>query len=252
MEASGPIASGLSHLASLAERIWQGYFALAGLREENESLRKTLDLQSRQIAALAEYRAENDRLSRLLDYRKENPGRYVTARVLAWDPGPWFRSIVIGAGSDDGLYLEAAVMSQRGVVGRVTELSPGYAKVLLLTDLSSGVDAFIQRNRVNGLLAGQGGGRMTLEYVRKAEDVRVGDTVVTSGLDGIFPAGFPVGSVTLVDKMSLGIFLRAEVSPVIEIGSLEEVLVALDRPVPLDWMALSGNIRDTFLKKLQE
>jgi rod shape-determining protein MreC len=131
-------------------------------------------------------------------------------------------------------------------VGRVAELTPGFAKVLLLTDSSSGIDAFIQRNRVHGLLAGHGHGQMTLEYVRKADDVRPGDLVVTSGLDGIFPPGLAVGSVTLVDKKSLGLFLEAQISPSVALDSLEEVLVKLDRQVPLDWMSLGTDLRERF------
>ncbi|MDR3154200.1 MAG: rod shape-determining protein MreC [Deltaproteobacteria bacterium] len=249
LEASGLAASLVSRLAGAVEGVWRGYFSLVSAKAENERLRTALARHTRFITELEEVRVENARLRLLLDYKERLPSRTVAARVLAWEPGPFYQSVVIGAGSEQGVFPEAAAVTQAGIVGRVTEVSPGYSKLLLVTDLSSGVDAFISRNRVSGLMTGAGPGKLSLEYVRKNEDVRLGDAAVSSGLDGIFPAGLALGTVTFIDKMSMGFFMRAEVSPSVDLASLEEVLILLDPPVPLDWLRLSPDIRELYEKK---
>jgi rod shape-determining protein MreC len=246
LEASGPLSSVSSGLAGLVEGVWRDYFDLVGVREDNDALRRKLASQGQLANQLAELRLENERLRGILAYKGRAPGRFLTAKVVAKDPSPYFRSIIVAAGSDDGLRLEAAVVSPEGAVGRVCELSPHYARVLLITDISSGVDSLIQRNRVNGLMAGTGTERLGLEYVQKAEDVRVGDALVSSGLDGIFPPGIPLGTITFVDKVSMGFFMHAYVSPSVDFGSLEEVLVLLDGPEPLDWLGLAPDVRGLY------
>ncbi|MDR2339741.1 MAG: rod shape-determining protein MreC [Deltaproteobacteria bacterium] len=252
LEASGPLVSVTSGIAGLVEDIWSDYFDLVGVRAENAALRRQLARQGQLANELTELRLENGRLRGVVAYKEVTPERFMTAKVLAKDPTPYFRSIIIGAGQDDGVGLEAAVISPDGAVGRVCEVSPHYARVLLITDISSGVDSLIQRNRVNGLMAGTGTERLGLEYVQKAEDVRVGDALVSSGLDGIFPPGVPLGTITFVDKMSMGFFMNAFVSPSVDFGSLEEVLVLLDGPEPLDWMGLAPNVRALYERTPQK
>ncbi|MDR1040231.1 MAG: rod shape-determining protein MreC [Deltaproteobacteria bacterium] len=249
LEASGSAAVFASRLAEGVERVWRGYFDLVSVRAENDRLRSALGRQNRLITELDETRVENARLRRLLDYKRRAGSRSLAARVLAWEPGPYYQSIIVGAGSEDGVFLEAAVVTVDGIVGRVTEVSPGFSKVLLITDLSSGVDAFISRSRVNGLLTGAGPGRLSLDYVSKADDVRLGDAMVSSGLDGIFPPGLALGTVTFVDKMSMGFFMQAEISPSVNLATLEEVMILLDPPAPLDWRELAPDIRGVYEKK---
>jgi rod shape-determining protein MreC len=249
LEAAGPVAGLADRLAGAVEDLWLGYFNLVGTREENENLKLVLGRQSRQLVVLAEERLANERLRRMLGFHEQPPGRYLSARVVAWDPGPWFQSLVVSAGSDHGVTEDSPVLTDRGVVGRVVELSPGWSKVLLLTDSSSSIDSFVQRNRVPALLSGRGRDGLSLDYIRKSDDVRPGDLVVTSGLDGIFPPGLPLGSVTVVDKQSLGIFLAAQVSPLAELERLEEVLILVDRPQPLDWLGLAPDLRAAFEKR---
>jgi rod shape-determining protein MreC len=251
LETAGPAAWVSSGLSSFIEEIWRDYFDLVGVRAENRKLSGVISRQNRLISELSEERLENGRLRRLLNYKTRTGQRYVTAKILAWDPGPFHQAIVIGAGEEDGIYLDSAVITLDGIVGRVAELAPHYAKVLLVTDLSSGVDAFVSRNRVSALMTGGGPGKLTLEYVRKAEDVRLGDLVISSGLDGIFPPGLPLGTVTFVDKMSMGFFMRAEANPRVDMTTLEEVLVVLDPPVPLDWLELAPDVRAIYEKKNQ-
>ncbi|MDR1166417.1 MAG: rod shape-determining protein MreC [Deltaproteobacteria bacterium] len=249
LEAKGPLAAATAGFARAVETFWRRYFNLVGARVENERLRAIVNRQSKLINDYREDRLENQRLKTLLAFQNQSPFQFLTAKVLAWDPGPFFQSFIIGAGSSDGVPLEAPVVTDQGIVGRVAELSPNYAKVLLVTDLSSGVDAFVERNRVNALIVGAGPGKLSLDYARKAEDVRVGDLLVSSGLDGIFPGGLSLGTVTFVDKMSMGFFMRAEVSPSVDIAVLEEVSVILNPPSPVDWTAFAPNVKGIYEKK---
>jgi rod shape-determining protein MreC len=252
LETVGPVGSVMARLAGAVEGIWRGYFNLIEVREENERLRAAIDRQKRQLIELTEDRLANERLRRLVGFHEQPVGRYLTARVVGWDPGPWFQSLVISAGSSDGVTEQAPVLTERGVVGRVVELSPHFAKVLLLTDSSSSVDAFVQRNRVNGILTGRGPKPLNLDYIRKTDDVRPGDLLVTSGLDGVFPSGLPLGSVMVVEKQSLGQFLMAEVAPMVEFDRLEEVLVLTDQPKPVDWLGLAPDFKAMIEKKQPE
>jgi rod shape-determining protein MreC len=249
MAVLGPVSQALNWAADGVESTWRGYFYLTGAQAENAHLRQAVARLKRQIVDLEEERHANARLSVLLNLKSRAPAEYLAARILAWDPGPWYQAVVVDAGSRDGVTPEAAVLCDQGLVGRVVELAPREAKVLLVTDRSSGVDAFIQRNRVNVLVTGLGAGRMELEYTRKGEDVRLGDLVVSSGLDGIFPAGQALGSVAQVDKAGLGIFLRAELRPTVEFAGLREVLVLKEKPKPFDWTALGQDVRAIFEKK---
>ncbi|MDR2351581.1 MAG: rod shape-determining protein MreC [Deltaproteobacteria bacterium] len=249
LEVAGPLAYITSFFGGGVERIWREYFNLVGLQEENVRLKMSLARQTRWVVQMNEERLENERLRILLGYQRQSRYKFQIAKVLAWDPGPFFQSLVINIGSIDGVLPEAAILTEQGIVGRVAELAPHFAKVLLITDLASGVDAFVERNRVNALLVGAGPGRLSLDYVRKSEDVRIGDLAVSSGLDGIFPAGIPLGTVTFVDKMSMGFFMRAELTPSVELGKVEEVLVLMEPVSPLDWLSLAPDIRALYEKK---
>src|SRR5262249_41469697 len=112
------------------------------------------------------------------------------------------------------------------VVGQVFLVSRHAARVLLVSDHNSGVDALVQRTRARGIVQGTVDAGCGLKYVKRTEDVQVGDTVVTSGLDGIFPKGLPIGQVVAVDKRGQGLFQYAEIAPRVDFSQLEEVLVA--------------------------
>lgn len=244
LEVVGPLEHLLTSSARGVENVWRGYFDLVGLSRENERLRELVDRQRRQIVQLNEYQAENARLSALLDFRGQNRSSIMkSAQVLAWDPGPWFRSVIISAGSNDGVAVDQSVLHNRGVVGRVLEVTPHYARVLLATDFNSSIDAFIQRTRAVGILSGQGGRPLILKYVRKDEDVRPGDLVVTSGLDGFFPKGVPLGTVSRIDRHSADMFVNVEVAPTVAFDRLEEVLVVIDERPPIDWLTMAPRLR---------
>ena len=234
LEVAGPVERALAAVISGVGGFWRNYFYLVDLRRENEELRKLADAQARQLVTLAESRAAETRLAGLLGLRTAYPHLLMKpAHILAWDPGPWFRSVIIGLGARDGAALDQAAIHDRGVVGRVMEVTPNFARVLLTTDFASSIDAFVQRSRAVGILSGGGGNRLDLKYVRKDEDVRPGDLVVTSGLDGFFPKGLALGTVSRVNRQNVGLFMEVEVRPQVPFDRLEEVMVVTNAgPAP--------------------
>jgi rod shape-determining protein MreC len=120
-----------------------------------------------------------------------------------------------------------AVVSAAGVVGRLIGVTSHYAKVLLILDRNSSVDALVQRSRSRGILVGLGDGRCSLRYVQRNDDVQVGDQVITSGMGGVFPKGILLGQVEKVQRGDAGLFQTVDVTPVVDFSRLEEVLVVL-------------------------
>jgi len=143
---------------------------------------------------------------------------------------PEFRTITIDKGTDDGLRTDMAVIAPAGVVGRVVMPSGRAAKVQLLVDRNAAAGALVERSRAQGVVKGVGEMRLELEFVSEAADVAVGDLVVTSGIEGIFPKGFTIGRVDTVEKSGPA-YKRITVMPAVDFSALEEVLVVLT-PTP--------------------
>jgi rod shape-determining protein MreC len=116
----------------------------------------------------------------------------------------------------------------KGIAGQVTEVSSHYSKVLLIIDPNSAVDALVQSDRARGIIKGDAAGRCLFKYVLRKNDIAVGDIVVSSGLDGVFPKGLAVGKVSSIFKPKAGIFQEVTVTPYVDFEKLEEVLVVLN------------------------
>jgi rod shape-determining protein MreC len=210
----------------------EGVTSLFRARNENVVLRARIGTLQPEVDRLREVELENERLRRLLDFRDTMRGEFVTARVIARDATGRPRTLVIDRGERDGVAKGSAVLAPEGLVGQVALASAHAARVLLISDHNSGVDALVQRTRVRGIIQGTLDAACILKYVKRTEDVQVGDAVVSSGLDGIFPKGMPVGTVTAVDKGGQGLFQNAEVAPRVDFDALEEVLVPRGRVEP--------------------
>jgi rod shape-determining protein MreC len=137
-------------------------------------------------------------------------------------------TIQINKGSNHGLKSGMAVISVDGVVGHIFKTEMWTSQVLLLTDRYSVVDGLIARSRARGIVEGKNSSLISLRYIEKSEDVQVGDLVVTSGLDNIFPKGFPIAKVESVEDRSYSVSLRVELSPVVNPNKIEEVFVIMD------------------------
>lgn len=214
--------------------IWTGYVALGDVEAENEALRRELqDLRVR----LQEERALAQRtegLRQLLELRDRAGLETSAAEVIAGAASPEFRTMTIDKGSTDGLAVDMAVISPAGVVGRVILASYRASKVQLLIDRNAAAGALIERTRVQGVVVGYGDGALRMDYVRGTADVKPGDLVVTSGIDGIYPKGFVIGTVADIEDRGPGSFPVIMVRPAVDFTRLEEVLVVLTPPPALE------------------
>ena len=213
-------------------QVWDGYVGLRGVRAENDGLRQQvegLQVQLQEAHALAR---RTDSLQALLDLRQDAGLPTLSARVIAADATPWFRTLTIDRGSEDGLRNDLAVIAPAGVVGRVFG-RPGAraAKIQLLIDRNAAAGATIERTGAAGVVKGSDDGSLRLEYVSNLKDVQAGDVVVTSGIDGIYPKGFVIGYVARAE-LGTGLYKTIHVQPVVDFIGLEHVLVVVAEPPP--------------------
>jgi len=225
------VQRGTSSIISVISDIWSGYIGLRQVRADNEVLRKRL---AETEVALQQQRALADRshlLENLLELRDRTTLKTTGAEIIAAGATPDFRTVTIDKGTREGLAADMAVIAPAGVVGRVVVPSASAAKVQLLVDRNAAAGAVIERreSRAQGVVVGTGDGLLRMEYVSEIADIVVGDVVVTSGIDGIYPKGFVIGRVESVEKTG-STFKTILVKPAVDFSSLEEVLVVLSTP----------------------
>jgi rod shape-determining protein MreC len=220
-----PVEIGAQMTIDWIKGLQSSYNTLAGFRGENERLRKRLQQLEIEKNRLLEAEATNRRLQQLLAFRSHLSATIVTASIIANSASSWFQSCILDKGSADGVRKGMGVVTPLGVIGQVVSVSPRTAKVLLLTDVSSGIDVLVQRTRARGIVSGSLEYGTILKYVKRSEDIQEGDRLITSGLDGVFPKGLLVGTVTKARKQHLGLFQLIEVAPAVLASQSEEVLV---------------------------
>ena len=192
-------------------------------REQKKLESRVVELEGR-LVDQAELEKENERLRKLLDFKKEIPGKAIPARVIARDLAPWRRTILIDKGTNHGIRKRMAVVSAQGLVGRVIEAAPSSARVILLLDAESRVSILFQESRDLGVCEGNGSSWLHVTRIEREASIKVGDLVISSGLGGIYPKGIPVGRVELVGNEKEGLELFASVRPFVDFSKLEEVL----------------------------
>ncbi|MBF0187213.1 MAG: rod shape-determining protein MreC [Magnetococcales bacterium] len=199
---------------------WTG---IENLTLENQALRlqlQTLKAERIRTQSLAQ---ENLRLRNLLNMPPKPGFIRLSARVRGESSSAFARSIILDAGTIDGLRRELAVVTPDGLVGRVAHVSQHGALVLTLLDINSRVPVLIQRSRVRGIIAGNNGSSLQMTYVAKGTDVAVEDMIVTSGTGGIFPKGLLVGRVAAIDRGGIDLYQKVTVKPAVRFELLEEV-----------------------------
>jgi rod shape-determining protein MreC len=226
LRAAGPFIRGISGGAGSLAGVWNSYVNLRGLRTENLALRSRMEETEEKGRQGEEFRRENLRLRDLLDLKRSEEFPSVAAEILALGSAGQSRTALIGRGARDRVRRNMPVVNRQGVVGRVIAVGESVAKIQLLIDPSSGVAGAFQRTRGQGMVIGMGDRGCRMEYVSELESVEVGDVVVTSGLDRIYPKGITIGVVASVeegDQLTKSILIRPEV----DFRRLEEVLVLL-------------------------
>jgi rod shape-determining protein MreC len=230
MAVTAPLAGGVAAVDGLVEGVWRDYIDLVNVRQENIALRKSVKRLNERIVANNEAVAANARLQALLNLKGTLDTPSVAVTVIGEDSSAWFKTLVVDRGSADGLSEGMPVVAAGGAVGRLVKVAPHSSRVLLLTDHASAIAALVQRSRARGVVRGMGGGRCSMEFTVKDEDVKVGDSVICSGVGGVFPKGVVIGEVTMVKKGEYGVFQTIEVRPTVNIGRLEEMLVLVRPP----------------------
>lgn len=223
----GPAQGLLSRMGDAGTRVWRLYTEIGRLRVENTRLREEVERLSEEAARLREQSQATQRLERLLEFRRQLPGRAIGARVIGRDAARWFAVILVDRGARDGVRRNDVVVAAEGLVGRVLAVTPTTAQVLLITDARSAVGVVLQQSREAGVLEGQGGSLLRLKYLSRARPVAVGETVVTSGLAGVFPRGLPVGTVTALVREQGAPYQEATVRPAAGLDQIEEVLILI-------------------------
>ena len=236
LEFSGGVMRGLTSAEDAVTGFWEDYVALRGVNERNKALERRVKELEMRLASTSEELAELARLRRMLhlDYPMAWPA--AASRVLAQRMGPnaALDTIMLSSGYLSGAVAGTPVTSWQGVVGRVLKAGPGTSVVLLLTDTGSRVSVLTSEGRVQGILAGGGPGHpLELLFVRQNAPVRVGELLVTSGVDSVYPKGIPVARVTAVSRggssRSGSSLLEIQAEPLVDFPTLEEVFL-LQRP----------------------
>ena len=219
------VQRGASWMVSGVRTSWGDYFALQQVRRDNERLQQEnaqLQVRLQQERALAQ---QSRALQELVELRAETPLTTTASAVIGSGASPDFRTITIDKGTIDGLRPDMAVIAPSGVVGRVITPSARAAKVQLLIDRNAAAAALVERSRAQGVVEGTGG-NLRLNYVSGTADLKVGDTLVTSGIEGIYPKGFVIGQIESIQR-SAGEFSSVVVRPAVDFSSIENVLVVL-------------------------
>jgi rod shape-determining protein MreC len=204
--------------------IWTSYFmsvyAAKEIIEIKKQLGEALEIRNR----YEELELENIRLKKFVNFTSQAPNAYIAARVIARDPSPWFQTVMIDKGMEDGLKKGSPAMVSEGIVGQVVEVSGKYSRILLITDRNSAVDAFVQNSRVRGIVKGNNEDNCSFVYTLRKDDVREEEIIVTSGLDQVFPKGLMIGRVLSVTKDQSHLFQDVSIETSVDFEKIEEVL----------------------------
>jgi rod shape-determining protein MreC len=228
----GPAARTVASLPEDMAGLGEGLRTRSSLREENERLRREVEDLKLRLLQLNDLQGEARRLGAALRHSAPPVGRIRAVDVVYADHSSWLRTLVIYAG-DIPVAVNQPVLSANGLVGRVVTAAGPYAKVQLITDRAASVGVMILRTRRQGIVrgSGRGSGTLELDFVPLQADVRPGDAVQTAGIDGVYPRGIPVGTITSVSRGGQ-LFHRIQLAPAVDFGSLDQVYLLEYEPVP--------------------
>lgn len=239
LEITGAVLTPVRSAQDAAENMWDRYFDLVGVREENEALKQKVDELEARLLANGEDLAELKRLRALVQLPVDQTWHPLGARVLSGRMGPnaVLDSITISRGYSTGGRPGTPLVTHLGLVGRVLKASAHSSIVLLLTDPSSRIAVFSQESRAPGILMGMGTGqKLEVNFVQRDAKVKPGEIIITSGLDGKYPKGIPVARVLRVAPSDYTQFMAIKAEPLVDLQHLEEVLLleSTGAPRPLE------------------
>jgi rod shape-determining protein MreC len=236
-----PIAHTVDAAVSAVKRLGVGFTVRSSLLEENKRLRSELAELKNERIRWFDASGQLERLQGAVSYTQAGGSGLLAADVVYIDHASWLRSLLLYIG-DQSVEVNQAVVAPGGVVGRVVAVAGHYAKVQLVTDRSATVGAMIRRTRRQGLSRGAEEGLLSLDFVPVRSDIRIGDEVVTAGIDGIFPRGIPIGRVMSI-KAGEELFSLIEMVPTVDFGRLDQAFIVEREAVPTELMEIKPNER---------
>jgi rod shape-determining protein MreC len=224
--------------------LWGNYFALLHVRQENEKLQQQINLMRLEQSRLQQDAEQAQRLQALLGFKEQYIDKTIAAQVVGTSGTDLSRVIYIDRGTRDGVEAGMAVITPDGIAGKVSRADKTTSQVLLITDPLSGAGVLLERLRVNGILKGTQSGQPEVINVMADEKIEIGDKLITTGGDRVFPKGLPVGTViNVAPDRERDPFLSIRVKPAVNIGRLEEVLVVTQLAERQGTTEASGPIR---------
>lgn len=222
---TSPVQRVASHTINFTQNIWKTYFMTVLAVKENiklkQQLSKAIEIQNR----YEELELENARLKKFVDFTGLVKETYVAAQIIARDPSPWVKTVMIDKGAKDGLEKGSPVVVSEGIVGQIIKVAKNYSRVLLITDRNSSVGALVQNSRVRGIVKGNNENNCSFEYALRKDDVKQGEMIVSSGMDQVFPKGLKIGRILTVTKVHSQLFQDITIETSVDFDKLEEVLV---------------------------
>jgi rod shape-determining protein MreC len=225
-----PLQEGVSSVASQFGELAQTARDLENLRQRNADLEAENARLLLEIVRLKEIEHEAVLSRDLLNFAQAHPsfdirGAHVVGRVISQDPSNLQRYITLDVGQEMGVARNMPVVTNRGLVGRISDVGTGWSRVLLIVDVSSLVNGLTQSTRASGLVQGTPDGSLVMRDILQADTVSVGDVVFTSGLGGNFPRQIPIGQITEVERHDYELYQTATVQPTVDFEHLESVLI---------------------------
>jgi rod shape-determining protein MreC len=226
-----PVQQVIAGVGAAGDRFASAIAQIDQLRDDNSRLQTENDRLTLDNVRLREQAIAGQQAERLLALQRNVPFESVPAPVIARDPTGVLHSIVLGIGTDDGVKAGHIVLSDQGLVGRVSEVGTNYSKVLLVTDSSSVVSALVQGSRATGIVKGQFGDSLIMDWLLQTEPVKEGDVVITAGLGigdelrSLYPKGLVIGTIAQVKTAEAAAYNRAIITPAVDLRRLEHVLV---------------------------
>lgn len=194
---------------------------------QNERLKRENNFLKHKLNNAQEAYLENERLSKLLAFKKNTPYKVVAARVIGRSADNWSSLVIIDKGKHEGIREGFVAINYLGLVGRVSYASDFTSKITLINDLNLGISAIVQRSRQEGLISGTLGNFLIMRYLPKDADIKATDLIISSGLTERYPKGLIIGSVVSVGEEFGGLSHYAMVKPAVNLSNLEEVLVII-------------------------
>ena len=214
-------------LVSLVSREIGGLIFFHRNLVQNERLSKEVDFLKFKLNSADEVFRENARLHGLLNFKEKSAYKVVAARIVGHSPDSWSSAVIIDKGKANGIRRGMTAITYLGLAGRVAEASEYTSKVILINDPTMGVSAVVKRSRQEGLVCGTLGSSLIMKYLPRECDVKVSDTVVTSGLTEMYPKGILIGIVSEVGEEFSGLSRYAIIRPAVDLSNVEEILIII-------------------------